>query len=158
MKGINPWRDLLGQQVASSLLTISDKAIVEGGFAIKSFDSEGFAARDTILIGEGKLQNMLHNSHTASFFDIENTANGSRSAKGGLGVSPRHTIIAAGTSSDAEVTAGEYLELIELQGVHSGADAVSGASRSARVVSYAVTVNAFKLFVVLPLLVTSIKC
>jgi PmbA protein len=126
MKGINPWRDLLGQQVASSLLTISDKAIVEGGFAIKSFDSEGFAARDTILIGEGKLQNMLHNSHTASFFDIENTANGSRSAKGGLGVSPRHTIIAAGTSSDAEVTAGEYLELIELQGVHSGADAVSG--------------------------------
>lgn len=126
MKGINPWRHSLHEQVASPLLTVSDSAFVDGGFAIKHFDSEGFAARDTILIGEGQLQSLLHNSHTASFFGIENTANAARSAKGGLGVAPRHTVIAAGTSSAAEVTAGEYLELIELQGVHSGADAVSG--------------------------------
>lgn len=126
MKGINPWRDSLHQQVASPLLTVSDTAYIEGGSAIKAFDSEGYATRDTILIGEGQLQSLLHNSHTASFFGIDNTANASRSAKGGLGVSGRHTVIAAGTSSEAEITAGEYLELVELQGVHSGADAVSG--------------------------------
>ncbi|MGR5076290.1 TldD/PmbA family protein [Photobacterium swingsii] len=126
MKGINPWREALNTQVASSLLTVSDIALVEGGSAIKAFDSEGFATKDTILIGEGQLQSLLHNSHTASYFGIENTANGSRSAKGGLGVSSRHTVIATGTSSEAEVSAGEYLELVELQGVHSGADAVSG--------------------------------
>ena len=126
MKGINPWRDKLNDIVASPLLTVSDIAYVEGGSSIKAFDSEGYATRDTILIGEGQLQSLLHNSHTASFFGIENTANGSRSAKGGLGVAGRHTVIAAGTSSHAEATAGEYLELVELQGVHSGADAVSG--------------------------------
>lgn len=126
MKGINPWRDSLHSQVASPLLTVSDIAFIEGGSAIKAFDSEGYATRDTILIGEGQLQSLLHNSHTASFFGIENTANAARSAKGGLGVSSRHTMIATGTSSDAEITAGEYLELVELQGVHSGADAISG--------------------------------
>ncbi|QUJ69474.1 TldD/PmbA family protein (plasmid) [Photobacterium sp. GJ3] len=126
MKGINPWRDSLHQSVASPLLTVSDMAYVSGGSAIKAFDSEGFATQDTILIGEGQLQSLLHNSHTASYFNIANTANASRSAKGGLGVSSRHLVIAAGQSSDAEVTAGEYLELVELQGVHSGADAISG--------------------------------
>ena len=126
MKGINPWRDALHSQVASPLLTITDTAYVNGGFAIKAFDSEGFATRDTRLIGDGKLQSLLHNSHTASYFGIENTANGARSAKGGLGVGGSHTVISAGSSSDAEITAGEYLELVELQGVHSGADAVSG--------------------------------
>ncbi|MGF1688370.1 TldD/PmbA family protein [Photobacterium japonica] len=126
MKGINPWRDSVNSMVASPLLTVSDTAYVEGGSSIKAFDSEGYATRDTILIGEGQLQSLLHNSHTASYFGIENTANGARSAKGGLGVSGRHTVIATGTSSHADVTAGEYLELVELQGVHSGADAVSG--------------------------------
>lgn len=126
MKGINPWRDALYSQVASPLLTITDAAYINGGFAIKAFDSEGFATRDTLLVGEGKLQSLLHNSHTASYFGIENTANGSRSAKGGLGVGGRHTVISTGNSSEAEITAGEYLELVELQGVHSGADAVSG--------------------------------
>ena len=126
MKGINPWRDALYSQVASPLLTITDTAYINGGFAIKAFDSEGFATRDTLLVGEGKLQSLLHNSHTASYFGIENTANGSRSAKGGLGVGGRHTVISTGNSSEAEITAGEYLELVELQGVHSGADAVSG--------------------------------
>ena len=120
MKGINPWRDSLHQPVASPLLTVTDTAYIQGGSAIKAFDSEGFATCDTVLIGDGQLQSLLHNSHTASFFGIENTANASRSAKSGLGVSPRHTVISAGTSPEAEITAGEYLELVELQGVHSG--------------------------------------
>lgn len=126
MKGINPWRDAIGTQVASSLLTITDKAYVEGGFGIKAFDSEGFATRDTLLVGEGQLHSLLHNSHTANYFGIENTANASRSAQGGLGVGSRHTVIAKGGQSAAETTSGEYVELVELQGVHSGADAISG--------------------------------
>ncbi|KLV05463.1 Zn-dependent protease [Photobacterium aquae] len=126
MKGVNPWRDKLQQCVASPLLTITDTAYVQGGSAIKAFDSEGYATRDTVLIGEGQLQSLLHNSHTAAYFGIANTANASRSAKSGLGVGSRHTVIAPGHSSNAELTAGEYLELVELQGVHSGADAISG--------------------------------
>ncbi|GAL03368.1 TldE protein [Photobacterium aphoticum] len=136
---------------------MSDIAYVEGGSSIKAFDSEGYATRDTILIGEGQLQSLLHNSHTASFFGIENTANGSRSAKGGLGVAGRHTVIAAGTSSHAEATAGEYLELVELQGVHSGQMRSAVTSHLVPVVSFVVMVNAYKQYVVLRWPVTSIK-
>lgn len=126
MKGINPWRDALHSQVASTQLTLTDKVYMPGGFVIGSFDSEGFASQDTVLIGNGELQSMLHNSHTASYFGISNTAHASRSAKGGLSVGGNHTVISTGTATESDVTAGEYLELVDLQGVHSGADAVSG--------------------------------
>ncbi|KEQ17308.1 TldD/PmbA family protein [Endozoicomonas numazuensis] len=126
MKGVNPWREKLGQQVASPLFSITDKAYVEGGMNICAFDSEGYAARDNQLIEKGQLQTLLHNSHTAKSLEAENTASASRGAKSSLDVAPRHKVIAVGSSSHAEVTGGEYLELVDLAGVHSGADAISG--------------------------------
>ncbi|WP_325894406.1 TldD/PmbA family protein [Grimontia sp. NTOU-MAR1] len=125
-RGINPWRDKIGQQVASPLLSFRDVAYMSGGHAIKSFDGEGFETGDTPLIENGELVGLLHNSATAAHFGVAHTANAGRSPKGTLSVSSRHDVIGAGTSSEAEVTAGEYLELIDLQGVHSGADAISG--------------------------------
>ncbi|MGY0218762.1 TldD/PmbA family protein [Endozoicomonadaceae bacterium StTr2] len=126
MKGINPWREKVGQQVASKQITLTDKAYIEGGMNICAFDSEGYATQDNILIQQGELNTLLHNSHTASHLNVENTASAARSAKSSLEVAARHKVIAAGSASSSEVTSGEYLELIELQGVHSGADAISG--------------------------------
>ena len=126
MKGINPWREKLGQQVSSSLFSLTDKAYVEGGMNICAFDSEGFATRDNTLIHQGELNTLLHNSQTASDLSSDNTASAARSAKGSLDVGARHKVISVGNSSHEEVTAGEHLELIDLQGVHSGADAISG--------------------------------
>ncbi|WP_062268379.1 TldD/PmbA family protein [Endozoicomonas arenosclerae] len=126
MKGVNPWREKLGQSVASPLFSMTDKAYVEGGMNICAFDSEGFAAKDNQLIEKGELKTLLHNSHTAKALDAESTASASRGAKSSLDVSPRHKVIAVGSSSSAEVTGGEYLELVDLAGVHSGADAISG--------------------------------
>lgn len=126
MKGLSPLRDKIASQIASPLLSFSSKAYVEGGFRIHSFDSEGFAARDLLLIGEGELQSLLHNSQTAAYFGVANTGHASRGPKEGLDVAAHHKVIDAGTNSFSEVTAGEYLELVELQGVHSGADFISG--------------------------------
>lgn len=125
-RGTNPWKDKTGTLVASPLLSFSDIAYVEDGMAVKSFDGEGFPTGDTSLIEEGKLIGFLHNSATADYFGVTHTANAGRSAKGALSISSRHDIIAAGKSSSAEVTSGEYLEIIDLQGVHSGADPISG--------------------------------
>lgn len=96
------------------------------GMAIAGFDSEGFATQDNVLIANGQLRTLLHNSQTASYLGAVSTASASRSAKSSLDVSANHKVIATGNSSVSEVKAGEYLELVELQGVHSGADAVSG--------------------------------
>jgi PmbA protein len=124
MKGLNPLRDKIGEMVASPCLHLSDIPNLTGGMSIASFDDEGFPARRTTLIKQGNLETLLHNSVTADHFTVANTANASRSPKGGLGISPRHLHIAAGTEQNPHV--GEYLEIVSLQGTHSGANAVTG--------------------------------
>ncbi|EGA71631.1 putative Zn-dependent protease [Vibrio sinaloensis DSM 21326] len=126
MKGITPLGNKIGQSIASELITLTDKAYVPNGMAIAAFDSEGFATQDNVLIANGQLNTLLHNSQTASYLGTVSTASASRGAKSSLDVAANHKVIATGSSREAEVKAGEYLELIELQGVHSGADAVSG--------------------------------
>ncbi|MDW2288415.1 metallopeptidase TldD-related protein, partial [Vibrio sp. 1562] len=125
MKGISPLGDKLGQSVASELLTFTDAAYMPNGMAIAGFDSEGFATQDNVLIANGQLRTLLHNSQTASYLGAVSTASAARGAKSSLDVSANHKVIANGNSSASEVKAGEYLELVELQGVHSGADSVS---------------------------------
>ncbi|WP_112480287.1 TldD/PmbA family protein [Vibrio variabilis] len=126
MKGITPLANKVGQSVASELITLTDAAYMQNGMAIAAFDSEGFATQDNILIANGQLNTLLHNSHTASYLGTVSTASAARGAKSSLDVSANHKVIATGQSSSSEVKAGEYLELVELQGVHSGADPVSG--------------------------------
>ncbi|MBE4420330.1 TldD/PmbA family protein [Vibrio parahaemolyticus] len=126
MKGISPLGYKLGQSVASELLTFTDAAYMPNGMAIAGFDSEGFATQDNVLIANGQLNTLLHNSQTASYLGAVSTASAARGAKSSLDVSANHKVIATGNSSASEIKAGEYLELVELQGVHSGADAVSG--------------------------------
>ncbi|KJR21278.1 MULTISPECIES: TldD/PmbA family protein [Vibrio] len=126
MKGFNPLRDKIGAAIANPLLTVSSQAYVEGGFRIRRFDSEGTAAQDLVIVGAGELHSLLHNSYTAAYFGVANTGHASRGPKDSLEVSAHHTVIGSGNSSFAEVTAGEYLELVDLQGAHSGADFISG--------------------------------
>ncbi|MGF1771770.1 TldD/PmbA family protein [Vibrio wakamikoensis] len=126
MKGITPLGNKIGESIASELITLTDMAYMPNGMAIASFDSEGFATQDNVLISGGKLNTLLHNSHTASYLDAVSTASAARGAKSSLDVSANHKVIASGLSNASEVKAGDYLELVELQGVHSGADPVSG--------------------------------
>ncbi|GAL33560.1 TldE protein [Vibrio maritimus] len=126
MKGITPLGDKIGESIASELITLTDMAYMPNGMAIASFDSEGFAAQDNVLISGGNLNTLLHNSHTASYLGTTSTASAARGAKSSLDVSANHKVIATGLSNASETKAGEYLELVELQGVHSGADPVSG--------------------------------
>ena len=125
-QGINPWRDKVGQGVASRWLTLESRVHMPGGMKIKAFDGEGAPTRDLLLIGEGELKTLLHNSATAHHFGLQSNGAAARSARGALDVSPRHLVFGTGPHSEAEVKAGEYLELVKLDGLHSGADAVSG--------------------------------
>ncbi|MBU2896734.1 TldD/PmbA family protein [Vibrio hepatarius] len=126
VKGVTPLADKLGQSIASNLISLTDVAYMPNGMSIASFDSEGFATQDNVLIANGELKTLLHNSHSASYLGVVSTASAARGAKSSLDVSANHKMIALGHSSTSEVQAGEYLELVELQGIHSGADVVSG--------------------------------
>lgn len=126
MKALNPLRSKLGETIAHPEFTLLDTPYIQGGFAVKAFDGEGFGCRDTQIVEAGKLSSFLHNSVTASHFGVESTANASRGTKGALSVSSSHLMVAAGSASVEDAKSGTYLELISLQGVHSGANAVSG--------------------------------
>lgn len=125
-QGINPWRDKLGQSVASRWLTLESRVHMPGGMRIKGFDGEGAPTQDLLLIGEGELKTLLHNSATAHHFGVASNGAAARSARSTLDVAPRHLVFGTGPHTEAEVKAGEYLELVKLDGLHSGADAVSG--------------------------------
>ena len=126
MKEINPLRTQVGELIAHPEFSLSESPYVKGGFAIKAFDGEGFGCVDTKIVSAGYLQTLLHNGSTAKHFGVPNTFNASRGPKSSLGVSPGHMSIAAGSTTEAETEGGTYLEILSLQGLHSGANAVSG--------------------------------
>jgi PmbA protein len=126
MKGINPLREKVGTDIAHSDLSIIDDPEVEGGFSIKAFDGEGFSKQKTPIVTHGVLTGLLHNSATSSFFGLPNTANASRGTKSALSVAPSHLCIGTGNQSETDCQSGTYLEIISLQGIHSGANAISG--------------------------------
>jgi len=78
MAGRAAWSNKLGQVVASENLTITDNAILEDGFASRSFDDEGCVSQNTTLIRNGRLESFLHNATSANALKMKNTGNASR--------------------------------------------------------------------------------
>jgi PmbA protein len=124
--GINPMRDKVGEVMADPRLNISDQPLLSEGLAYQLFDAEGSLTATTPLIVDGCLQSLIHNSASASYYGLKTTAHASRSPKSSLGVALQQLTIAAGETSESSLRAGEYLELVDLSGTHSGANTLSG--------------------------------
>jgi len=124
--GVNPFREKLGNLVADSRLSIFDQPTCLDGFGYTLFDAEGSAAKKTPLIVEGRLESLIHNSVTASYFGLQSTGHASRGPKSTLGVGLHQMEIAKGQDDQDALQSGEYLEITDLTGLHSGANAISG--------------------------------
>jgi PmbA protein len=72
------WIERVGQIVASENLTITDNAMLEKGFASRSFDDEGFASQNTVIVRNGELKSFLHHAMSACSLKMKNTGNASR--------------------------------------------------------------------------------
>jgi len=83
--GRSAWTRKLGEKVASENLTITDNALLEGGFASRSFDDESCPSRNTTLLRNGRLEGFLHDATTANALKTRNTGNASR-FPGGFGM------------------------------------------------------------------------
>jgi PmbA protein len=126
MEKTNPFADRLGKQVAGSGVTISDIPLYKDAFFKSFVDSEGVAHKDITLIENGELKSFYHNSVSANFFKTKTTGHASRGAKSALGIGGTTKIMSAGKESDSSIKNGEYFEVHSLQGLHSGANAISG--------------------------------
>ena len=124
--GVNPMREKVGQLIADSRLNVFDKPQNSLGFGYALFDSEGTQTQSTPLIVDGHLSTLIHNSATASFFEINTTGHATRGPKSTMGVALHQLEIGKGQTQVKELLKGEYLLLTDLTGLHSGANAISG--------------------------------
>ncbi len=126
MEKTNPFADRLNQQVVSSLLTIKDIPHYKDAFFTSNIDSEGVVHKDLTLIENGELKSFYHNSATANYFKTNSTGHAARGARTALGVRGTTKVISEGTVKSSDLLAGEYFEVHSLQGLHSGANSISG--------------------------------
>ncbi|GAB6086756.1 TldD/PmbA family protein [Alkaliphilus crotonatoxidans] len=128
-KGRSRLNNKLGEAIASPSVSIVDDPLLKGGVASRSFDSEGVASKRVQLVEDGLLKSLLHNLKTAKKDGVESTGHGYKpSYKGTLGIAPSNLYIEAGANryEDLVASLSEGLIITELQGLHSGADEISG--------------------------------
>ena len=126
MDKVNPFREKLGETVADTNLTIRDLPRFEKGFFKSYFDGEGVPTKDLTLFDQGVFKNFIHNTKTSQYFKQPNTGHASRPSRGVLGVSTHQVVIEPGKVEDEKLKSGKWLQIIRLQGLHSGTDAISG--------------------------------
>ncbi len=128
-KGMSLLKGKEGEAVAAPCLTVVDDPLLRGGIATRAFDGEGVATYTKNVINEGTLTTLLHNLKTAKKAGCASTGNAVRAGyKGAVGVSCSNLYIAPGELDLAalEKKMGTGLVITEMEGMHSGADAISG--------------------------------
>jgi PmbA protein len=112
----------LGQQVASSLITIVDDPTLRDGLASYPFDSEGTPAQRVTIVDKGVLRSFLHNSDTAARTGHSTTGHASRTYRSTLAVSPSNLLLEPGSGT----ALGDGVLVTDLMGVHAGANPITG--------------------------------
>ncbi|MBY0122982.1 TldD/PmbA family protein [Bacillus sp. S/N-304-OC-R1] len=122
-------KDRTGEPIAVSSLQIVDDPFLESGLFSSTFDSEGVATAKKDIVKDGKLVTLLHNRKTAEKANAASTGNAYKpSYKGALSVSPTNFYIVPSEQSfeDLQTSIEEGMIITGLEGLHSGADPVSG--------------------------------
>jgi PmbA protein len=111
----------LGEQVASSTVTITDDARLEDGLASRPFDGEGVPARRNQLIKDGILQGYLHNTYTAERSQAKSTGSAVRSYKSVPEVGVSNLVLQPGSASRDELISrvSNGLHVSQLHGLHT---------------------------------------
>ena len=79
LKGKSLFKDLLGQKVARSTVTLVDDGRLPGSMNLAPVDGEGTPTRRTVLIDRGILSGYLHSHYTARKMKAGRTGNAQRS-------------------------------------------------------------------------------
>ena len=119
----------LGQAIASDCVTIVDDPLMPGGFASRPFDAEGVPSARHTVVEHGVFQTFLHNLKTAHKDGVASTGNSSKLGYAtSVFVSPTNFFIEPGEKSFDTLLAemGDGLVITEVEGLHAGANAVSG--------------------------------
>lgn len=128
-KGLSLLKGKEGEMIASPIVTIVDDPLMDGGLASAPFDDEGVATFTKELVHEGKLNTLLHNLKTAHKQGVKSTGNGFKASyASSVNVSESNLYLRAGEKSfqDLIKEINEGVIITDLEGLHSGANTVSG--------------------------------
>ena len=128
-RGLSRLKGREGEIVAAGCVTLTDDPHRLDSAASAPFDGEGVATRVKAVVENGRLNTLLHNLKTARKQGVETTANAARASyAAGVGVAPTNFFFApSDTGFDAMVErVGDGLLITGLQGMHAGANAVTG--------------------------------
>ena len=119
---------LVGELVASDVLTIVDDGRLLDGPGAAPFDGEGVPTGRTELLSSGMLNGFLHNTYTARRGDTRSTGNAVRGYRSSPGVGTTNLFVQPGDRSFEqllrEAEGGVLVQ--DVTGVHSGANPISG--------------------------------
>jgi len=129
IKGRSIFKDRVGEQVASDVVTLIDDPTNPLAYSATDIDGEGLAARRNSLIEGGVLRGFVHNSYSARRAGTRSTGNAVRGGfKGTPGVGCLALQLAPGTRQQAALIADvdDGVLVQSVQGLHSGVNPISG--------------------------------
>ena len=128
-KDLSVFKGKLGETVAAPCVTIVDDSLLKDGIASRPFDAEGVPGGTYAVIESGVLKTFLHNLKTAKKDGVQSTGNASKSGYSApIRVAPTNFFIKAGERNLDQLMQdiGDGLLIKEVDGLHAGADSVSG--------------------------------
>ena len=128
-KGLSLLQGRVGETIASPTVTLVDDPWLAGSAASAPFDGEGVPTQRKNIIDGGKLTTLLHNLKTAAKEGCPSTGNAQKpSYKSSVGIDAFNLFFAPGSRSPEQMMheTGKGLLITELEGLHAGADTVSG--------------------------------
>lgn len=128
LKGRSLFNHKHNQPIASSLVTIVDDGLLEGGLGTMPFDGEGVATQTTLLVENGVLKNYLYNTRSANEAGTLSTGNGLRgSFKGTPSIGTTNYYVKAGVETVQSLInrVEKGLYVTEILGAHT-ANTISG--------------------------------
>ena len=124
----SPFKDRIGEKVASENVTIYDDGMFRGGLRTWAFDGEGVPQQKTALVEKGVLRNFLYDNYAAKKEGKESTGNASRAgyvSTPSIDATNFHILPGNATSDQLMSEVDDGLIIYYLQGAHSS-NPVSG--------------------------------
>lgn len=128
-KGVSKLKGKIGENIASSIVTITDNPHLKDGYGSAPFDAEGVPTQCKHLIENGVLKTYLHNLKTAKKDSVNTTGNAAKGGyKGTMGISTFNLYLEKGTHSFQDLLnkLQNGILITGFSGLHSGLNSISG--------------------------------
>lgn len=129
-RGLSLLKGKEGEMIASEIVNIVDDPFCKAAYNQMPFDGEGVATYKKSVVENGNLNTLLHSLTTAKKMGIPSTGNGRKAGYSSkVGVRPYNFYIEkgnAGSKEDIFKKVGNGIYITQLNGLHAGANAVTG--------------------------------